>query len=69
MGLAGASYSNIQITGTNTKKIIIIVALFAIYYYVFYISQNQQISAQDIQTFLGDTLFLAALRNSPLIFL
>jgi hypothetical protein len=62
-----AIYSNIKIQGTNRKKITIIIVLLVVYYYFYYYKKGKKLTAQDIQTFLGDTVFFIALQNSPLI--
>ena len=62
-----AIYSNIKIEGSNKKKFTAIIFLFVVYYYFYYYKKGKKLTAQNIQTFLGDTIFFIALQNSPLI--
>ena len=62
-------YTNVKIGGGNTRKIVIVCLLLAALYYFFYYSQNKQLTMYDIQTFLGNSIFLIALKNTPIILL
>lgn len=64
-----ALYSNVKIGGSVTRKIVIVTLLVLICYYFFYYSQNKQLTLYDIQTFLGNSIFVIALQNTPIIFL
>jgi len=63
------NYSTIKIGGSATRKFIIVAVLLAVGYYLFYYSQNKQLTFYDVQTFLGNTLFFVAFQNTPLILL
>lgn len=62
-------YTNIQIGGSNSRKMIYITCILLVYYYLFYFSQGKSITGSQAESFLGETLFLVALQNTPLILL
>ena len=69
MGQSGAYYSNVKIHGNLTRKIVILLILIGISYYVFFYSRNKTLRFSHIETFLGQTLLFTAISNSPLILL
>lgn len=68
MALTGA-FTNVRIQGSNKKRIMIILVLISVYYYFYYYRKGKTLTSSDIQTFLGDSIFIIALQNTPLIFL
>jgi hypothetical protein len=62
-------YTNVQIKGSNKRKIIIVTIIVSVLYYIFFYSQNKQITRSQLEVFLGQSIFFIALQNTPFIIL
>ena len=64
-----AALSNLEVKGSNRKKILFVISMLLVYYYYFYYSRGKQLTREDAQTFIGQSILLIALRNTPIIIL